>query len=179
MFNLIVAVLSIALIGITAGAAIFYGGDAFTSQGNNAQATALISAGGQIAGAQQLHITERGQANRVADLVAPGGLIDTGFLKSLPAIALRGSDIQPRWQLADDGRLAAIRLTTSATDQQAAEICANVADAGGSEVVMDQTTTAADALQIGTGLAKGRNFGCVFLKDGPETDTGVWFVQNL
>lgn len=179
MFNLIVAVLSIALIGITAGAAIFYGGDAFTSQGSNAQATALISAGGQISGAQQLHITERGQANRVADLVAPGGLIDTGFLKSLPAITLRGSDTQPRWQLADDGRLAVIRLTTNATDQQATDICANVADAGGTQVTMAQTTTAADALQLGTGLTKGSNFGCVFLKDGPDTDTGIWFLQNL
>ena len=179
MFNLIVAVLSIALIGLTAGAAIFYGGDAFTSQGSNAQASALISAGGQIAGAQQLHITERGQPNRVADLGAAGGLIDTGFLKSAPAVNLRGADTDLRWRLADDGQLAAIRLATQSSDTQATDICRNIETAGGSLVTLAPATTAADALRIGAGLPAGQNFGCALIEDGADTDKGIWFLQTL
>lgn len=179
MFNLIVAVLSIALIGLTAGAAIFYGGDAFTSQGSNAQATALISAGGQISGAQTLHITQRGTANTVPDLEAPGGLIATGFLKSAPTITLRGGGDPLRWQLADDGRLAAIRLAPGADDRQATEICENLRASGGAIVPLAGATAAAEALRLGAGLPSGRNYGCAFISEGAAEDTGVWFLQAL
>lgn len=179
MFNLIVAVLSIALIGLTAGAAIFYGGNAFTSQGTNAQASALISAGGQIAGAQQLHITERGQPNRIADISAPGGLIDSGFLKSPPTVALRGSEADLRWELADEGRLAAIRIATASTDPQARDICANLETSGGRLTTFADPIARAEALRLGTGLPGGSSYGCAFIATGAPADTGVWFLQSL
>ena len=61
MFQLIVAVISIALVAVLAIASTYYGGTAFTQSQQKAQITALVNAGEQIAGANALYVTDWGQ----------------------------------------------------------------------------------------------------------------------
>ena len=69
MFQLIVAVISIALVAALAIASIFYGGDAFTKSSERANVTALINQAQQIAGANALYKTDTGNdAPNVATL---------------------------------------------------------------------------------------------------------------
>lgn len=60
MFQLIVAVISIALIAALAIASIFYGGDAFTKSSEKANVTTLVNQAQQIAGAAALYKTDFG-----------------------------------------------------------------------------------------------------------------------
>lgn len=103
MFQLIVAVISIALVAALAIASIFYGGDAFTKSSEKAQVTTLINQAQQIAGAAALYKTDNGTA-------APTGTVDSGhplvgeYLAAAPA----GTKITSgSWELtADDVRIA-------------------------------------------------------------------------
>lgn len=70
MFQLIVAVISIALIAALAIASIFYGGDAFTKSSEKANVTTLINQAQQIAGAAALYKTDKG-VNVYTDLATP------------------------------------------------------------------------------------------------------------
>lgn len=79
MFQLIVAVISIALIAALAIASIFYGGDAFTKSSEKANVTTLINQAQQIAGAAALFKTDKG-VNVYADLVTPYNVINTSTL---------------------------------------------------------------------------------------------------
>jgi hypothetical protein len=60
MFQLIVAVISIALVAALALASIFYGGEAFTRSQLKAQVTTMINQAQQISGAQTLYKTDKG-----------------------------------------------------------------------------------------------------------------------
>lgn len=73
MFQLIVAVISIALVAALALASIFYGGEAFTRGQLKAQVTTMINQAQQISGANTLYKTDNGgnDAETVAELVAP------------------------------------------------------------------------------------------------------------
>lgn len=71
MFQLIVAVISIALVAALAIASIFYGGDAFTKSSERANVTTLINQAQQIAGAAALYKTDNG-------VDAPGGAVADG-----------------------------------------------------------------------------------------------------
>lgn len=73
MFQLIVAVISIALVAALALASIFYGGEAFTRGQLKAQVTTMINQAQQISGANTLYKTDNGgnDAATVAELVSP------------------------------------------------------------------------------------------------------------
>lgn len=60
MFQLIVAVISIALVAALALASIFYGGEAFTRSQLKAQVTTMINQAQQLSGAQTLYKTDKG-----------------------------------------------------------------------------------------------------------------------
>src|SRR3546814_5196795 len=60
MFQLIVAVISIALLAALAGASIFYGGAAFSGSTAKANVSSLVNQGQQIAGAAALFRTDNG-----------------------------------------------------------------------------------------------------------------------
>jgi hypothetical protein len=79
MFQLIVAVISIALVAALAIASIFYGGEAFTKSSEKANVTALVNQAQQISGAYQLYKTDNGSAP-----AAIGDLTTGNYLASLP-----------------------------------------------------------------------------------------------
>ncbi|TLX16877.1 hypothetical protein [Rhizobium sp. MHM7A] len=60
MFQLIVAVISIALVAALALASIFYGGEAFTRGQLKAQVTTMINQAQQISGANTLYKNDKG-----------------------------------------------------------------------------------------------------------------------
>ena len=70
MFNMIVAVISIALIAVMAVAGIWYGGSTYTSQTQKTQYTTMVNAASQIKGAMEIH--------RVRTGLYPTGVADEG-----------------------------------------------------------------------------------------------------
>jgi type II secretory pathway pseudopilin PulG len=80
MFQLIVAVISIALVAALALASIFYGGEAFTRSQLKAQVTTMINQAQQISGAQTLYKTDKG-GSVAATVVA---LKDAAYLAEVP-----------------------------------------------------------------------------------------------
>lgn len=85
MFQLIVAVISIALIAALAIASIFYGGDAFTKSSTKAQVTTLINQGQQIAGAAALFQTDHGTAaTSIEDLDGTNFPLEAKYLADVP-----------------------------------------------------------------------------------------------
>jgi hypothetical protein len=105
MFQLIVAVISIALVAALAIASIFYGGDAFTKSSEKAVVTTLINQGQQIAGAAALYKTDHGVAVASTDEVVDGSheLVTEGYLAAAPA----GAKVTTgNWYInADDARI--------------------------------------------------------------------------
>jgi hypothetical protein len=73
MFQLIVAVISIALVAALALASIFYGGEAFTRGQLKAQVATMVNQAQQISGANTLYKNDNGgnDAKTVAELVTP------------------------------------------------------------------------------------------------------------
>jgi hypothetical protein len=148
MFNLIVAVLSIALIGVTAGASVYYGGTAFSNSNNRGQAATLISSGGQIAAAQTLHLTERGVRSGAASILptnhlltnATDGLITRGYLASEPNVprGLLEATLDQNWRLFDQGRIVALRIEASTTSSTSAAklLCDRMGEEGGAYLSM-------------------------------------------
>jgi hypothetical protein len=158
MFNLIVAVLSIALVGITAGASVYYGGAAFDGSNNRARAASLIATGGQLAAAQQLYMAENGGKRAVSkyfwndnlsnpnnlDQSGIGILVDGGYLDAVPTVPTNldfkyENTPLPQWQIDVSGTIAYIRLSDYVDDQFSAEastkkLCHDVYDAGGAYI---------------------------------------------
>ena len=185
MFNLIVAVLSIALIGITAGASVYYGGTAFSNSNNRGQVSALISAGGQIGAAQSLHRTERGGvgAASITDLIS------SSYLQAQPSVPT-GLDGAGAWTVVDGGKMAILMIGNVASTTGSAPdlVCNKVVEEGGARLVADNSSitgydntgllniagdfygnvTVANSLDLAgavnaTGYNDGRrvNFGCL------------------
>lgn len=108
MFQLIVAVISIALIAALAIASIFYGGDAFTKSSEKANVTTLINQAQQIAGAAALYKTENGTAVVTGASATPiTDLVSGGFLAQTPTA---GKVADGAWTIAaaGDGKLYAV-----------------------------------------------------------------------
>jgi len=122
--QLIVAVISIALVAALAIASIFYGGDAFTKSSTKAQVTTLINQGQQIAGAAALFKTDNGYAptDIEADLVNG----DIQYLANLPTGTKSTSG---NWEISGDATRIAVVPTA------AADLCG--ADSGGDEYCTD------------------------------------------
>jgi type II secretory pathway pseudopilin PulG len=88
MFQLIVAVISIALVAALALASIFYGGEAFTRSQLKAQVTTMINQAQQLSGAQTLYKTDKGGA--VA--ATPTVLKTEGYLAEVPVAPAKITD---------------------------------------------------------------------------------------
>lgn len=76
MFQLIVAVIAIALVIALTLASIFYGGEAFTRSSLKANVAAVVNQAQQISGAHTLYRTDHGDqdASALSDLTAGGYL---------------------------------------------------------------------------------------------------------
>lgn len=81
MFNLIVAVISIALIAAMAAASIFYGGEAFSESTARATANTLINQAQQIDGAQSLYRIKNSGTYWGGSI---GQFVDDGYLQAVP-----------------------------------------------------------------------------------------------
>jgi hypothetical protein len=168
MFNLIVAVISIALIAAMAAASIFYGGSAFGSGTAQAQASTLVNNGQQISGAQQLYMIDNsGNRNSVNDMTgtAPDGLQTDGYLQAVPtppanSTGANATDLGT-WLVSDDGTYAFIDLNTApagANISPAETVCSEVVDQGGQ--VVDSITLLTDGSSPNP-LTGSSQFGCV------------------
>jgi hypothetical protein len=126
MFNLIVAVISIALIAAMAAASIFYGGEAFSESTAKAQAATLVNNGQQIGGAQVLHkISNSGNLE-----TAIGNLVLEGYLQALPTPPASAVATGVNWELQAAGGLGVITLI----EENHAAVCDAVVEQGGSDV---------------------------------------------
>lgn len=172
MFNLIVAVISIALIAAMAAASIFYGGTAFGSGTAQAQASTLINNGQQISGAQQLYMIDNsGNRNSVNDMTAANGLVTEGYLQAVPTAPANstGSDATDTgtWLISANGEFAYIPLNTAnggANTSPAATVCAEVI----SQVsATDNVTIASDMATVAAATAAGTFVGAT-----PDIDLG-------
>ena len=186
MFNLIVAVISIALIAAMAAASIFYGGSAFGSGTAQAQASTLVNNGQQISGAQQLYMIDN-SGNRAATI---GGLTPQ-YLQALPTAPSNSTGASSAdtgaWEISADGTFAYIPLNTAhagANTSPADTVCQEIVAQGGALLDAAATTLAAASV-LGTGAGEinlgDDQFGCVV--DGADsisTDAAVaHFVFKL
>ena len=125
MFQLIVAVISIALVAALAIASIFYGGDAFTKSSEKAVVTTLINQGQQIAGAAALYKTDNGVNAPTGEVDAAHVLVTGDYLSAAPA----GTKVTDgNWSI--DADSATINFDTTA---DAASVCAEVVRQGAGE----------------------------------------------
>lgn len=183
MFNLIVAVISIALIAAMAAASIYYGGDGFGKSSARAEAATLITQGQQISGAASLfRVANAGSSVATTDPDCSTGtlsacainrLVDGGFLQAIPSfpenVAIQPDGIAAveaafaappgsfswmnRWTVSDTGDLARIFLSDVARD----EVCAEVEAQGGDT---RSAMGGLDAAGFGLTDPEGANYRC-------------------
>lgn len=185
MFNLIVAVISIALIAAMAAASIFYGGSAFGSGTAQAQASTLINNGQQISGAQQLYMIDN-SGNRANAISVLNGT----YLQALPTAP--GAVVTADWEINSTGEYGFIALDDDNDGQQnspANTVCAElvaqgaVANVTGSTAVDGAGIIAGDTAAAAIDTALGEDqFGCV--TDGTDADLNTladntYFVFKL
>jgi len=89
VFSLLIVIVSIALVASLATATIYFGGDAFTSAGADAEAARAISESQQLAGAITLYKAAEG-----ADVTDLSVLVSSNYLTTLPGGA---------WQVVEGG----------------------------------------------------------------------------
>jgi len=142
MVNLIITLISIALIAIVAVAALYNGGDAFRQGSANASAAQLVNAGQQISAANILYANDNSGAYATSlenDLTAGGA-----YLSSEPRVP-NGFSIN------DDITGNVITVTSS---DPAAEICEAVNKQGGYDEASLTNGALADSAAI------NKTFGC-------------------
>ena len=143
MFNLIVAVVSIALIAVMALASIFYGGEGFSKSTARAEAATLINQAQQIAGAAALFRLESSGSNVASaqpdcdngspEACAINRLAAGGYLQAIPnapsVVYYQDVSFTASWAVADDGSTAFLILTDA--DGVADSVCAELEAQGG------------------------------------------------
>ena len=143
MFQLIVAVISIALVAALAIASIFYGGDAFNQGSLKANVTTLVNGGQQISGAQALYKTEHAgvsakhleeDATATPPVTADEVLVGE-YLNAVPGISGAATG---EWNLTTDGKIAHVPVLASNVD----EICTEADRQAGNPVVTTWAETA-------------------------------------
>lgn len=182
MFNLIVAVISIALIAAMAAASIFYGGEAFGEGTAKAQASTLVNNGQQISGAQQLYMIDN-SGNRAAAIASLTGT----YLQALPNAP--STVVTGNWEIDSTGQYAFIALDDDVTGQQnspAKTVCDNLIIQGAAGNVLSSAGVGATGVVAVTGAgvlntALGeKQFACV--TTGADLNTSAehtFFVYKL
>jgi len=149
MFQLIVAVISIALVAVLAIASTYYGGTAFTQSQQKAQITALVNAGEQIAGANALYVTDWGQSAATVNALVVGAN-NTTYLASAPVDSAASAG---QWQI---GALQATVALKYGGTPSADTFCTAV------DVQSGQTVSGGTTMYLAaTTLPLGVQFGCV------------------
>jgi len=152
MFQLIAAVISIALVAVLAIASTYYGGSAFTQAQQKAQITSLINTAEQIAGAYALYTTDWGLARlNVTTLVT--GVSGNTYLASYPATDTAA--VTGQWQTTSSYRNAIIPLAY--TGAQLTKFCQAIAVQAGAKAFTSPGFVAA----LYDDLPSGVQFGCV------------------
>lgn len=112
MFQLIVAVIAIALVIALTLASIFYGGEAFTRSSLKANVAALVNQAQQISGAHTLYKTDKAKsANTVADLASKANN-EFAYLADIPnppKIVATGAE----WEFDDQKNYVQIALPSA------------------------------------------------------------------
>jgi len=175
MFNLIVAVISIALIAAMAGASLFYGGAAFTESTAAARATTLVNSGAQIAGAQQLYMIDNSGTRAgatTATTVAASTLV-SDYLQAAPTAPSDVAATNAVWRLEDGGKVAAIELDPTAASQ----VCIAAADQGGLAYGSSGSgVSPATAATIALADMSPSQFGCI---ENNESTAKLFFAFAL
>jgi len=177
MYNLIVAMMSIALIAITGYSALFFGGGKFArgAAGNTARAHAvtLVNNAQQVAGAQRVYAIRHAGGYATSYEI----LLESGHLSAIPQLPVGA--VTDGWSMSPDGRVGMIPLNMERpgqTGSPADRICEQMPFLGGTPFV-----AAADILPVYDDLSDaGLWFGCVTNTGATsvETATAVWFVHT-
>lgn len=144
MFQLIVAVISIALVAALAIASIYYGGAAFTKSSLRANVTTLVNAGQQIAGAVALYKTDY-TITPDMQMLKDGGEYLSAEPGKAPFVAENAAGEVASWYINGDVAEIAIDAT--------ADICGEVERQAGEEggqfaCANGATSTGADYFQF-------------------------------
>lgn len=137
MFQLIVAVISIALVAALAIASIFYGGEAFTRSSEKANVTALVNQAQQISGAYALYKTDVGAPPAAVTNLSPS------YLAALPTPSKVADGA---WAFNATGNAVEVKLATGNTET--GTVCQEVARQAGGSVDSDGDITKAAAPQF-------------------------------
>lgn len=132
MSNLIISLISIALIAITAVIALFAMGDTFTSGGDKADYARLQNEANQIVIATELYMAENAgrTPDSVSDLYTNQRYLKNEFSGLTEYVQVGGEDIPVEWEYGFDN------FVTQMVDSD--QRCANVnGAAGGSDDVAD------------------------------------------
>jgi hypothetical protein len=160
MFQLIVTIISIALIVALALASIFYGGSAFTNSAAKTAEAALVNGGQQIAGASILYQNDNaGAYAKIADLVAGNGV--TTYLQSSPSLP---SGLTGSWQTTTKNDVAYVAL----------DVVANLSTNTTVARVVKDTAAPTSVTSISSAeLPSGETFGILY------DTTNVYFAYSL
>lgn len=167
MFQIIVAVIAIALAAALAAASIFYGGSAFMSSTAKAQTTTMVNGAQQIAGAQALYRTDNAGA-WATDINVD--LVQGDYLQAVPTPPQIATG---SWALSSDGMVSYIQIN----DANAGEICPEVANQNGgtaSHVVGSAWGTVGDEIEV----PATAQFVCVTDDADPAEATGTYFAYK-
>lgn len=177
MYNLIVSMMSVVLLGMMSLAAISYAGVIFSQKGGQnaarAQAVTLLTNAQQVAGAQRAYMVHN--AGNLANTYQV--LIDGGFLRAVPELPVGA--VIGGWSMSSDGTVSMIPLSlddTGQTGSAADRICELLPEFGGGGFI--PATGATPELSDLDGAEVW--FGCVTNPGSPsvEAATQVWFTHR-
>lgn len=177
MYNLIISMMSVVLLGMMSLAALSYAGVIFSERGGQnaarAQSATLLTNAQQVAGAQRAYMI-RNSGNLASTYQ---GLVDEGFLRAVPELPVGA--VIGGWSMSDDGAVSMIPLSldrTGQTGSAADRICELLPEFGGAGFIpaIGGAPEAADL--DGAGVW----FGCVTNPGAASVGaaTQVWFAHR-
>ena len=160
MFQLIVTIISIALIVALALASIFYGGTAFTNSAAKTAEAALVNGGQQIAAAEVLYQNDNAGASSSSSSFADLAPV---YLQATPSLP---TGVTGAWAQTTAHDFADVKIDVAGNIATNATCVRVLHDNGG----VSGTSTGAGAVVSGLGAAQ---FGCV------ADSTGVFFAYKI
>ena len=169
MFNLIITIISIALIVVTAVATLYYGGDNFNRGSAEAKAATLINQAQQIQGAATLfRASEGGVPTDVASL-------EGGYLSSVPAITMGTGSA---WKVVDGYVVAEFVMSDKASEGLTAEIF-DLVNTNGSKAIFAVAGTDAATAVAAVKTANGDQAKLDLLKVAPAAKGKAVVMMKL
>jgi len=193
MSNLIITLISIALIGIVAVSTLFFGGDAFNKGSAKANANTVISQASQIDSANTLHFLDK-QANAadvnalvagtyLASVPSPGSVVDGGSYvldAANGSVELSGVPVSVCEKINEVAGLDGVVVDTQTDIDTAGTNVVSEQDDFDTAYALDDTADraaldAALAVQDAIGGLSAVQFGCSGVDDAGETTYGFLF----